>query len=61
MRTIKTITKGKRASEIVDNGSCILAFNWINKPENIMAHNQSSRTFKTVKGAERFANRFVNE
>lgn len=60
MTTLKTITNGKRATEIVDNGTCIIAFNWVNKAQNVMSHTNSSKTFKTVRGAERFANKFVN-
>ena len=60
MKSIKTITNGKRASEIVKNGDVFISFNWVNKPLDIMSATQSSKDFKTLKGAERFANKFVN-
>lgn len=60
MTTVKEIKSGNREVRILSTGSTFSTLNFVNANLEILSHYNSSKSFKTLVGAERFANKFVN-
>jgi len=59
MKTL-IIKNEKRGCEIEKTGNTYTSFNYVNYNQRIMSIYNSSKEFKTLEGAKRFANKFIN-
>ncbi len=59
MKTL-VIRNQKRGCEIEKTSNTYTSFNFVNYDERILSVYNSSKEFKTLEGANKFANKFIN-